>query len=63
MRYVDIGSDYNFVLVKIRFKLRKVKIGINNSKRFDVIKFKDLVVREEFNIIFRNRYSVFFEMR
>lgn len=54
MRYVDIGSDYNFVLVKIRFKLRKVKIGINNSKRFDVIKFKDLVVREEFNIIFRN---------
>lgn len=54
MCYVDIGSDYNFVIVKIWFKLRKVKIGIYNSKWFDVIKFKDLVVREEFNIIFRN---------
>lgn len=57
MRHADIGSDYNLVTAKIRLKLRKAKIGTNNSKRFDVTKLKDPVVREEFNITLRNRYS------
>lgn len=34
MRHVDIGSDHNLVTAKIRLKLRKAKIGTNNSKRF-----------------------------
>lgn len=57
MRHADIGSDHNLVSAKIRLKLRKAKIGTNNSKRFDVTKLKDPVVREEFNITLRNRYS------
>lgn len=57
MRHADIGSDHNLVTAKIRLKLRKAKIGTSNSKRFDVTKLKDPVVREEFNITLRNRFS------
>lgn len=57
MRHADIGSDHNLVTAKIRLKLRKANIGTSNSKRFDVTKLKDPVVREEFNITLRNRFS------
>lgn len=57
MRHADIGSDHNLVTAKIWLKLRKAKIGTYNSKRFDVTKLKDPVVREKFNITLRNRYS------
>lgn len=51
------SADHNLVTAKIRLKFRNAKIGTNNSKRFDVTKLKDPVVREEFNITLRNRYS------
>uniref|UniRef100_A0A8W8JAG2 Uncharacterized protein n=1 Tax=Magallana gigas TaxID=29159 RepID=A0A8W8JAG2_MAGGI len=57
MRHADIGSDHNLVTAKIRLKLRKANIGTSNSKQFDVTKLKDPVVREEFNITLRNRFS------
>lgn len=60
-RGVDVGSDYNFVFVKIKFKLCRVIRLKGMWKRYDVSKLKNLEIRKEFVLEFRNRFSCLIE--
>lgn len=40
MCYVDIDSDYNFVIVKICIKMRKVMVGFSNSMGLMLLSLK-----------------------
>ncbi|KAL3873607.1 hypothetical protein ACJMK2_036703 [Sinanodonta woodiana] len=56
MRNADIGSDHFLLVAKVTLKLRKVRIGVSRSKRFDVDKLKNSKVKEEFSVALRNRF-------
>ncbi|KAL3842166.1 hypothetical protein ACJMK2_020209 [Sinanodonta woodiana] len=57
MRNADIGSDHFLLVAKVTLKLRKVRIGVSRSKRFDVDKLKNSKVKEEFSVALWNRFS------
>ncbi|KAL3877467.1 hypothetical protein ACJMK2_035168 [Sinanodonta woodiana] len=57
MRNADIGSDHFLLVAKVILKLRKVRIGVSRSKRFDVDKLKNSKVKEEFSVALWNRFS------
>ncbi|KAL3884234.1 hypothetical protein ACJMK2_030452 [Sinanodonta woodiana] len=57
MRNADIGSDHFLLVAKVTLKLRKVRIGVSRSKRFDVDKLKNSKVKEEFSVALRNKFS------
>ncbi|KAL3877907.1 hypothetical protein ACJMK2_035549 [Sinanodonta woodiana] len=57
MRNADIGSDHFLLVAKVTLKLRKVRIGVSKSKRFDVVKLKHSKAKDEFRVALMNGFS------
>ena len=57
IRGVDVGSDHNLLVIKLKLKLHKVQRKSITSKRYETCKLKIPKIRERFSIELRSRFS------
>lgn len=57
-RGADVDSDHHLVTATIKLKLRSTEGKNMARKRFDVEKLKDIKIRNDFNIMLRNKFDI-----
>lgn len=61
-RGADAASDHHLVIGKIKLKLLTTKKRETTKRKFNVEKFKDQKVKENFQITLRNRFSTLLDL-